>query len=29
LDIFLEVLDENDRFPFQQEIESIFGSNDF
>ncbi len=29
LDIFLEVLDENDRLSFQQEIESIFSSIDF
>jgi hypothetical protein len=29
LDILLEVLNENDRFSFQQMIESIFGSVDF
>ena len=29
LDIFLEVLNEDDRLSFQQMIESIFGSVDF
>ena len=29
LDIFLEVLNENDRLSFQQMIESILGSVDF
>jgi len=29
LDIFFEVLNENDRLSFQQLIESIFGSIDF
>ena len=29
LDVFLEVLDKNDRFSFQQEVESIFSSVDF
>ena len=29
LDIFLEMLNEDNRLPFEQKIESLFGSGDF